>query len=838
MNNLRRKNQPEETTPTLMKKHSSYRKMWVCLAAALTLLGTASAVRAAAPALSGSLTLRPLTPTEIATYGLTGSNAQFSAGCKNVAVGEPVYIDAMVNAAIAPSNIVGVAWTLNRQAGSLAALSPSPLNNNVPLYNTSDRYTGESAKPAFQLADRAFFRPDIDGSYTVNATITTVGSGSTNLSITITAGMYLGVQACAVCHSGGFVFNGKPVPSIYPTYTNTPHASFFARAIDGQVSSHYSKSCISCHTVGYDTNSFAANLGFDDEALSLNWTFPAVLTNGNWASMQANYHKVAGLANIQCENCHGPGDQHFYSQGDTNVISVNYAAGDCAQCHDSVSATGGHFKSAEWNNSLHAAASRTPSGVKDPMCVRCHDAPGFVGWAKAGGMALQNQHPTNIIWANYSSTNIVTYINNTNYPTFTVEGNPPDTTYYPITCQACHDPHNYSNPHQLRMGYNLTLSDGTVVTNAGAGGFCMECHNSRNGSVTNEMARYPLNQPNWAGGVGFGTHDSPQADMLEGVNAVTYGQNIPSAPHANVITDTCAGCHMQPVAATVVVNGVTNANPAFTKAGGHTFKMSYVNTNGVEVPLTDVCTQCHGKLDDFDFKVADYNGDGVVEGVQTEVHHLLDKLSTLYPPTNYWANANNYAADGKVKTSLTTYTNMPAKFLNAAYNFQFVAMDNSFGVHNAPFAVGLLKASIADLTGDANNDGLPDSWQQAYFGAGFATNTAAGLNAVNNIGGMPNWMMYALGISPFSSSTAVNGVIYFNGNNIVNGATNTVAIYKAAEIVFNTQVGTTYQIQGISALTGSWQNISTNIPGTGGSISYLTPTRNNAQMFFRVAHTP
>ena len=82
--------------------------MAACLAAALMLMGTASAVRAAAPALSGSLTLRPLTPTEIATYGLTGSNAQFSAGCKNVALGEPVYIDAMVNAAIAKSNIVGV----------------------------------------------------------------------------------------------------------------------------------------------------------------------------------------------------------------------------------------------------------------------------------------------------------------------------------------------------------------------------------------------------------------------------------------------------------------------------------------------------------------------------------------------------------------------------------------------------------------------------------------------------------------------------------------------------------------------------------------------------------
>ena len=32
--------------------------------------------------------------------------------------------------------------------------------------------------------------------------------------------------------------------------------------------------------------------------------------------------------------------------------------------------------------------------------------------------------------------------------------------------------------------------------------------------------------------------------MLEGVNAVTYGQVIPSAPHANVVSNTCVGCHI------------------------------------------------------------------------------------------------------------------------------------------------------------------------------------------------------------------------------------------------------------------------------------------------------
>jgi hypothetical protein len=288
---------------------------------------------------------------------------------------------------------------------------------------------------------------------------------------------------------------------------------------------------------------------------------------------------------------------------------------------------------------------------------------------------------------------------------------------------------------------------------------------------------------------------------------------------------------MQPVAAT---------DPAFLKAGGHTFKMSYTNSLGVLTPLTTVCVQCHGNKANitFDFPVQDYNGDGVIEGVQTEVHHLLDKLSTLMPPKVYQANPANYVADGLVK-SPSSYTNMPAKFLNAYYNWQFVTMDNSFGIHNAPFAVGLLKASIADLTGISTAGGLPDSWLSNYFGPGFATNSAASPNAVNNTNGVPNWMMYALGLAPNAGfKVGGSGVIYFNGDNIVNGAPNTIAIYTAAEVVFDTVVGTTYQIQGISALTGSWQNIGTNIVGTGSSISYVTPTRGTTQMFFRVVHTP
>jgi len=151
----------------------------------------------------------------------------------------------------------------------------------------------------------------------------------------------------------------------------------------------------------------------------------------------------------------------------------------------------------------------------------------------------------------------------------------------------------------------------------------------------------------------------------------------------------------------------------------------------------------------------------------------------------------------------------------------------------------LLKASIANLTGISTTGGLPDAWLSQYFGPGFATNSAASPNAVNNTNGVPNWMMYALGLAPNAGfNVGGSGEIYFNGNNIVNGATNTIAIYTAAEVAFDTVVGTTYTIQGISDLTGTWQNISTNLPGTGGTISYVTPTRGNTQWFFRVVHTP
>ena len=746
--------------------------------AGLALAMGAATASAAAPALNGRIDLRPLTPGDIKAYGLT--NAQGASGINTIGIGTPAYLDAEVNIAV-PAAGTTVTWTLtNQPVGSMAVITNSPLGTNVPIYEPSDRLV-------YMLAARAYLRPDLAGQYTIIATITSAASGSTNVTLTINAGTYMGVNTCALCHSGGSVAD-----SIVPKWQKTLHAGMLTLAIDGLMSSHYSKSCISCHTVGYDANPAAVNGGFDDVAAQLGWTFPTVLTNGNWAAMPA---KLQNLSNIQCENCHGPGSQHAYSLGDITKITKTYASGDCGQCHDSPT---GHIKTAEWLNSKHAINTRVPSGAGRQACARCHTGGGFAAYADTLG-----------------TTNLYTTNN-------------ADVAYTPITCQTCHDPHDATNPHQLRAGVNVLLADGlTTVTNAGLGGFCMNCHRSRNGSVSNSVVQYALGQQTWAGGSSFGPHDNPASDMLEGVNGWTYGQMIPSSAHRNSVTNTCVGCHMQTIATT---------DPALTHAGGHTMNMSYMNgTNSVD--MVAVCIQCHGPMTSFDMVKEDYNGDGVIEGVQTEVQHLLDKLSTLMPGSATVTNGN-YVADGLVKTSISTKTNWPAKFLKAGYNWQFVANDKSLGVHNAAYAVGLLKASIADLTGDANSDGLPDSWQIQYFGS--ATTPAAAPNYSAAGDGVPNWLKYSLGLDPTKAGiTVTNGVVWADGSNLFNPSdTNSVHIYTAAEIAFNTVSGKSYQIQAIASMGEGWSNVGGPIVGTGQTISYVTPTRTGVKQFYRVVQLP
>ncbi|HEY2019094.1 MAG TPA: hypothetical protein VGH38_36560, partial [Bryobacteraceae bacterium] len=247
----------------------------------------------------------------------------------------------------------------------------------------------------------------------------------------------------------------------------------------------------------------------------------------------------------------------------------------------------------------------------------------------------------------------------------------PDTTYTPINCQTCHEPHGQTQPataaHLVRTE-NVTLADGTAVADGGAGMLCMNCHQSRVNAATYAATT--------AGSARFGPHHGPQADMLEGANGFTYGQLIPSSAHAFVVEDTCVACHMQTVAETA---------PGFSTVGGHTFKPS-VSDGTKTIELVGACQKCHGpQLTTFNFRLMDYDEDGKIEGVQTEVQHLLDQLALLLPPV------------GTPKTALTIDSTWNRRQLEAAFNWQFVANDGSLGIHNTAYAVGLLKASIDDL---------------------------------------------------------------------------------------------------------------------------------------------
>jgi hypothetical protein len=533
------------------------------------------------------------------------------------------------------------------------------------------------------------------------------------------------------------------------------------------------------------------------------------LASTNWAAM-ANTSPVdlQSLANITCENCHGPGSQHIDVAFNTNAfnwprLAVSYDAGDCNQCHDDPTH---HIYGTEWLASAHAGGMNTeatiPSGAGRDACVQCHTAIGFI-------TAVSNRLSGGTVFA---ATN---------------------TAYNAIGCQTCHEPHGLTAPtndsHIIRVMNSVTFGDGTVITNGGEGNLCMTCHHSRNGSAVTNVVNYSKGIPTWYGGTSsFGPHDGPQGDMIEGVNAITYGLSIPSSAHRLTVTNSCVGCHMQTLAAN---------DPGLYLSGGHTFEMSYnVVSNGVtnKIDQVAVCNQCHGQITTFNFPVEDYNGDGVIQGVQDEVQSLLNQLSMLLPSSTNGGNAG-----GVVQTSLPTSTKWTTNQLNAAYNWQFVSSDGSLGVHNAPFATGILKASIASLTGTSVAGGLPDAWEIQYFGS--TTNALGGPNADPAGDGIPNWLKYSLGLNPFVKGLAVpNGVVYANGNALGgNTPTNTIKIYTAADVTFNTVAGTTYWIQEVTSLSQGWQDIVGPLVATNtASMSYLTPTVGNMQQFFRVVHNP
>jgi hypothetical protein len=284
---------------------------------------------------------------------------------------------------------------------------------------------------------------------------------------------------------------------------------------------------------------------------------------------------IEKFENVQCENCHGPASTHAASMNPAD-INVTFEAENCATCHEGAH----HPFYSEWLQSPHNFDAGVHNGVpENGGCQGCHE-----GVEAAKRLSEKEGY------------DLSEYYNGAAY------GSPPrDTTDHPIAgivCATCHDPHSDENPGQLRTVADVPLvtanGESPIITLGGSGKLCMHCHHARRGPESQIENGYDH----------FGPHANPQADMMAGKSAyhgVAPQDFVWARPvHLNVV-NSCKTCHLN------MAEYVSEEEPAKT---GHTFR-----------PTVEACEPCHGILETFDDIRAndDYDGNGEIEGVQTEV---------------------------------------------------------------------------------------------------------------------------------------------------------------------------------------------------------------------------
>ncbi len=546
----------------------------------------------------------------------------WSNGLRVVGKGDPVYYVADTS-----GNVTSITWTL----------TDKPSGSNAGFNTTS--------------GVRVIFTPDIVGQYVISVQ----ANGGTASSDTIYASTYVGTSLtvdCAPCHTGNY--------KKFDTWKNTPHAQMFKNGITGnvEVTSYqgqtmgvYSDRCFKCHTVGYNLTADNGNFAYEAHKTGFDtaWHPNGILDNGEyyipqndqtaWNLLQTNskYTTVKDVATIGCEDCHGPANQHKNGGFDTKgqYIAKTIDAGVCLKCHD---APTHHTIGKYYLASNHATFPNTAHANRT-SCFPCHSGSAYMKYAA-------NQ--TNPGW---NDSDILV----------------------PISCAACHDPHDDTN---FGLRYTpVTLQNRYQVTSGGMGEICMTCHQSRTDvttALTNDGPYYGFFDR-------FGPHHGPQTDMYFGQNAYTFGNaSLKGLMTHAAATDACVTCHMAPIG-----------------AGTPSHQWGMIDTTGgTAKDLVGACQKCHGpSVTSFDDVLAssDWDGNGKIEGAQTEIEGLMNILKSNLP-----ADSKNPSAPVSMLYDSLLVKNQP-NIVRGLYTYWFVENDGSMGVHNAKYTVAILQSALRAL---------------------------------------------------------------------------------------------------------------------------------------------
>ena len=443
---------------------------------------------------------------------------------------------------------------------------------------------------------------------------------------------------CGNCHAG---FRGS--------WFTTKHAQAY-----NTLNSNPGKqdSCFGCHTVNGRGNA-------------------AVGTTAGWDGVKdVAYHDV------QCESCHGAGQQHIDGIGQGNLIKPLAkfgmdGTGNCGDCH-----TGTHHPFVEeWRQSAHAIVD--VEHASNPSCVGCHESRGAV--AKWG------------VDADYAE-----------------KADPTD--YQAIaTCATCHDPHGSENPSQLRFPVTSTDPEENL---------CIKCHLNRAEPVP--PSKVTPHAPQGGVLLGFAGWRPPgfayDTARVYGSHATTKNPKL------------CAGCHVVAFDVTDPASGNVTFN-----ATGHLFRpIPCLDAQGKPTadktcPYTATArswkscsdSQCHGP--DANVAVTLFNTvRSRMKGYTDQLWQDLNKDGNINPPPTDGGLLATLKAQNPGEWSTDAITPAEGAEFNARLCGEYGSKnsDNSKGVHNPFLCEALLTSTISfikinyglsDVVGNAraSAEGLP-----------------------------------------------------------------------------------------------------------------------------------